>query len=374
MKYYLIAGEASGDLHGANLIQEIKKIDPSAKFRGWGGDKMVENGAELVVHYKKMAFMGLTEVLKNLRTINKFLAQCKDDIIQYRPDKIIFIDYPGFNLKIAKFARQKNFQTHYYISPKLWAWNTKRVFKIKANIDQMLVIFPFEVEFYKQYNIDVKYVGNPLLDELSSWNNTLSKTNVSKIKNTFNRPIISLLPGSRKQEIIAHSQILSQLASIYPAYQFVLAGAPGIENSFYENLMINKDVPIIFNNTYALVKASEISIVASGTASLEVALLKTPQVVVYKTSELFYQVGKRLVKVKFISLVNLILQKSAVPEIIQKEFQLKRIKKELDMLIHSAHKRKSVENDYAKLHEILGNPGASTRAAKEIVNFGNIYV
>ena len=185
MKYYLIAGEASGDLHGANLIQEIKKIDPSAKFRGWGGDKMVENGAELVVHYKKMAFMGLTEVLKNLRTIDKFLAKCKDDIIQYRPDKIIFIDYPGFNLKIAKFARQKNFQTHYYISPKLWAWNTKRVFKIKANIDQMLVIFPFEVEFYKQYNIDVKYVGNPLLDELSSWNNTLSKTNVSKIKKTL---------------------------------------------------------------------------------------------------------------------------------------------------------------------------------------------
>ncbi|MEC8738829.1 MAG: lipid-A-disaccharide synthase [Bacteroidota bacterium] len=370
MKYYLIAGEASGDLHGANLIKEIKIQDPEAEFRAWGGDKMRNSGATLAQHYKDLAFMGLVDVLKNLKTIKKFLKLCKKDIALYRPDKIIFIDYPGFNLRIAEYAYHQKIETHYFISPKLWAWNTNRIKKIKKYIKQMLVIFPFEESFYAQYNYPVKYVGHPLHDELSNWRNTKGEAAAKKLQNQYNKPIIGLLPGSRKQEIVAHSKLLCRLAELYPSYQFVVAGAPSIDLSFYQKNCLSKKVPIIYDETYALIQASKVCIVASGTASLETALLKTPQLVIYKTNDLSYQVGKKLIKVKFLSLVNLILNKKAVPEIIQYKFQLRNLKKQLDLLLHSRPIQKQTEIDYQNLQNILGDTGASKRAAQEIVTFG----
>lgn len=359
MKYYLIAGEASGDMHGANLMRAIKEKDTHAEFRFWGGDKMAQiPNAVQVEHYKNTAFMGFVEVLKHLRTIFKFIKQCKADIQNYQPDIVIFIDYPGFNLRIAKFVKEIGIKTVYYISPQVWAWKENRVKKIKQYIDKMLVILPFEKDFYKKWNYDVTYVGHPLLDEITDRDYTL---NIKKEK-----PIIALLPGSRKQEI---EKILPELLKVvkhFKEYQFVVAGLSHIEDSVYKNLIGNKDVFLVKNNTYGLLQHSHAAIVASGTATLETALFGVPLFVAYKGNLLSYYIGRLLVKIKFISLVNLIFNEQVVTELIQNDLNELYLKKELQNIL-TGNNREQMKLKFQDLKHKLGDSGASNRATQEII-------
>ncbi|MCB9227032.1 MAG: lipid-A-disaccharide synthase [Chitinophagales bacterium] len=363
MKYYLIAGEASGDMHGANLMLAIKQQDTTAEFRFWGGDKMAQiPNATQVEHYKNTAFMGFVEVLKHLRTIFKFIKQCKEDIQNYQPDVVIFIDYPGFNLRIAKFVKEIGIKTVYYISPQVWAWKENRVKKIKQYIDKMLVILPFEKDFYKKWNYNVVYVGHPLLDEISDRKYPL---NIQKEK-----PIIALLPGSRKQEI---EKILPEFLSVvnqFKAYQFVVAGLSHIEDEVYTNLIGNKNVIVVKNNTYGILQQSHAAIVASGTATLETALFGVPLFVGYKGNFLSYYIGRMLVKIKFISLVNLIFNEQVVTELIQNDLNKENIEKELKNIL-SNPKREQMIAKFQLLRQKLGNKGASTVAATEILSLIN---
>ncbi|WP_336067343.1 lipid-A-disaccharide synthase [Mesoflavibacter sp. CH_XMU1404-2] len=362
MKYYIISGEASGDLHGSNLMKSLQKVDANADFRFWGGDLMQTVGGTLVKHYKELAFMGFVEVVLNLRTIAKNLSFCKKDIENYKPDVIIFIDYPGFNLRIAKWAKAKGFKTHYYISPQIWAWKEGRIKDIKRDVDQMYVILPFEKDFYeKKHNFPVHFVGHPLIDAISN-RIQIDDSEFRKNHNLSDKPIIALLPGSRKQEITKMLSVMLSLVNDYEDYQFVIAGAPGQDYDFYKQFIKQDNVNFISNKTYDLLSLSTAALVTSGTATLETALFKVPQVVCYKGSWISYQIGKRVVNLDFISLVNLILEKEAVTELIQNDFNKKRLKKELDLILDE-YERTKFFIDYYDLEKKLGGKGASLKTA-----------
>lgn len=362
MKYYIISGEASGDLHGSNLMKSLQKVDVNTDFRFWGGDLMETVGGTLVKHYKELAFMGFVEVVMNLRTIAKNLSFCKKDIENYNPDVIIFIDYPGFNLRIAKWAKTKGFKTHYYISPQIWAWKEGRIKDIKRDVDQMYVILPFEKDFYeKKHNFPVHFVGHPLIDAISN-RTQIDDSEFRKTHHLSDKPIIALLPGSRKQEITKMLSVMLNLVNDYEDYQFVIAGAPGQDYDFYKQFIKQDNVNFISNKTYDLLSLSTAALVTSGTATLETALFKVPQVVCYKGSWISYQIGKRVVNLDFISLVNLILEKEAVTELIQNDFNKKRLKKELDLILDE-YERTKFFIDYYDLEKKLGGKGASLKTA-----------
>ena len=365
MKYYLIAGEASGDLHGANLMKALKQEDANAEFRYFGGDKMQAEGGALVKHYADMAFMGFTEVLLNLRTILKNLKTCKADVLAYRPDVLVLIDFPGFNLKIAEFAKEHGIKVCYYISPKVWAWNQKRVLKIKRIVDHMFCILPFEVDFYKDWGMKVDYVGNPLLDEIASF----SPNDAFKAKNNLNeQPIIALLPGSRKQEIERLLPVMLSVMDEFKNYQFVIAAAPTFAAKYYHQFIGKKKVTLVFSQTYDLLYQAHAAIVASGTATLETALFKVPQVVVYKGGAISIAIARLLVKIRFISLVNLIVDRKIVTELIQEDCSKEKVTSELKMIV-SGEEREQMLADYEDLHQLMGTAGASERTAKLIMEY-----
>jgi len=368
MKYYIIAGEASGDLHASNLMKELKKLDDKPEFRCWGGDLMQQQGAHLVKHYRDLAFMGFAEVIANLRTILGNIKFCKQDILQYQPDALILVDYPGFNLRIAEFAKKEGFKVFYYISPQVWAWKKSRVFKIRKFVDKMFVILPFEEEFYGRYNYKVEFVGHPLLDAIESTDDTESET-FRKQNHLDDKPIIALLPGSRKQEISKMLSVMLAIVKDFPTYQFVVAGAPSQERSFYEQFIGSSRVHLVESQTYRLLQNAEAALVTSGTATLETALFEVPEVVCYKGSTISYQIAKRVIDrsiIKYISLVNLIMDKEVVKELIQSDFNAKNLGKELQKITHDIAHRNRILKDYKILKEKLGGGGASHKTAIQI--------
>jgi lipid-A-disaccharide synthase len=366
MKYYLIAGEASGDLQASYLVKELAIADTNADFRCFGGDLMQERGATIVKHYKELAFMGVEDVIMNIRTIFKNIAFCKEDIKQYNPDVLILVDYPGFNMKIAKWAKKNGIKVFYYISPKIWAWNQKRVHKIKKIVDKMFVILPFEKEFYARFNYPVDFVGHPLLDIIADKPKIDFET-FCKQHNLPKKPIIALLPGSRKQEISAMLALMLTVVDKFPDYQFIIAGAPSQPLEFYKQF-INKDVTLIENKTYDLLQQATSALVVSGTATLETALFKVPQVVCYKTGWLFFNLGKMVVKIKFISLVNLIMGKETVRELVQSDLTESNLIEELNK-ITTGNSRKTMLSEYEIMHQKLGGKGASKKAADLIIGY-----
>jgi lipid-A-disaccharide synthase len=421
MKYYIIAGEASGDLHGSNLIKELKKLDPSTSVRCWGGDLMAAAGGDLVRHYKDLAFMGFAEVLMNLRTIFRNLDFCKQDILQYRPDALILIDYPGFNMRIAKWARGQGFRIIYYISPQVWAWKEGRVRQIRETVDKMLVILPFETAFYQKWNYNVEYVGHPLvevIDRFRADHSSPAPTDLtvspaptaatpssatppasatppsspsfphspapiparpdhsaiaSDIGRSLERPLIALLPGSRKQEILKKLPVMLEVSRFFPDLQFVVAQAPGQESAFYDSLLAPyPNVSSVCNQTYALLLQAQAACVTSGTATLETALFGVPEIVCYKGSTISYQIARRLIRVKYISLVNLIMDKLVVKELIQDDLTPENLRRELDDLLHNDNRRRQLQEDYRALKELLSKGGhASANAAVSILRFMN---
>jgi lipid-A-disaccharide synthase len=367
MKYYIIAGEASGDLHGANLMKALYKEDPSAEIRFWGGDLMKNVGGTLVKHYRDLAFMGFVEVLFHLKTILNNIKIAKNDIVNFNPDVIIFIDYPGFNLRIAKWAKPLGFKTHYYISPQIWAWKENRITDIKRDIDKMYVILPFEKEFYQEkHHFPVEFVGHPLIDAIH--NQPLIDEVVFRKENQLNgKPIIAILPGSRKQEITKMLSVMLSVVDDFPNYQFVIAGAPSQEYSFYESFISHQNIKFVSNKTYDLLRVANAALVTSGTATLETTLFKVPEVVCYKGSWASYQIAKRIITLKYISLVNLIMDEEVVTELIQEDCSKKRISEELKKLLEPNY-RKTLLDKYTMLEEKLGGIGASQKTAKLIVS------
>ncbi|TDD76336.1 lipid-A-disaccharide synthase [Flavobacterium caseinilyticum] len=367
MKYYIIAGEASGDLHGSNLMKELYKKDPAADIRFWGGDLMKNVGGTLVKHYRDLAFMGFIEVIFNLKTILKNIKTCKKDILGFQPDVLIFIDYPGFNLRIAKWAKALGMKTHYYISPQIWAWKESRITDIKRDIDKMYVILPFEKEFYEvKHNYPVEFVGHPLIDAID--NQTAVDPILFRKENQLNeKPIIAILPGSRKQEITKMLSVMLSVVNDFPDYQFVIAGAPSQEFSFYQNFITQENIKFISNKTYDLLRNATAALVTSGTATLETALFKVPEVVCYKGSWASYQIAKRIITLKYISLVNLIMDEEVVTELIQEECTTKRIRQELQKILESNHRDTLLEK-YALLEQKLGGKGASKKTAEFIIS------
>lgn len=369
MKYYLISGEASGDLHGSNLIKALHAQDTHAHIRCWGGDKMEAAGATLVKHYRELAFMGFVEVLKNISTILKNLSFCKEDILQFQPDVLVLIDYPGFNLRIAKWAKEKNIKVIYYISPQVWAWKENRVKMMKQCIDQMLVILPFEKEYYRnKWNWQVEYVGHPLVQEIE---NGQWKVENEKWKMKSEKPVIAVLPGSRKQEILKKLPVMLEVSKAFPDYEFVVAKAPGLEDAFYESLIKQyHNVSSVSNQTYALLQQSTAAMVTSGTATLETALFGVPEVVCYKGNEISYRIAKRLINIKYISLVNLIMDKEVVKELIQHEMNAEQLTAELKKILPGSAAREQMLKDYQQLKELLSAGGnASAKAASLIFGF-----
>lgn len=362
MKYYIIAGEASGDLHASNLVKYLAKADNSAQIRGWGGDLMQASGVTVVKHIKDLAFMGFSEVLLNLRTILGNISFCKKDILGWGPDVLILIDYPGFNLRIAKWAKKYNIKVVYYISPQIWAWHESRVHQIKKNVDLMLVILPFEQDFYNKYQFPVTFVGHPLLDVVPEKLHTEDKTN-------GNIKTIALLPGSRQQEIKRMLPVMLNVTKNFPSYHFAIACAPAINDSFYDEFLTNyPDVERFRGKTYSLLQNAFAALVTSGTATLETALIGVPQVVCYKGEKLSYLLARKLIKIKYISLVNLIMDREVVTELIQDEMNEVRLTQELTKILQS-DKQLQLTQIYTELRKKLGNAGASERAAKAIFDF-----
>ena len=384
MKYYIIAGEASGDLHGSNLIKALLEEDPDANIHAWGGDMMEQAGATLRKHYRELAFMGFIEVVKNLKTILSNISFCKKDIEAFQPDVIIFIDYPGFNLRIAKWAKSLNIKTFYYISPQIWAWHTSRVHGIKKTIDRMFCILPFEKDFYKKYDYDVDYVGHPLLDviDIVRPSNKFDGTNERHPSNEFdgtsaNVPsksfdgnvakTIVLMPGSRRQEIEKMLPIMLSVAPYFPDYQFIIAAASSHQLSYYQKFTKNTEgVKIIQNDTYSLLKNATAALVKSGTSTLETALFDVPQVVCYKGSTISFAIAKQVIKVKYISLVNLIADKMIVKELIQSDLTTENLVRELQQVIDN---QDIIKKNYEILRGALGDSGASARTAKLMVGY-----
>lgn len=364
MKYYIIAGEASGDLHGSNLIKEIKKLDANANIRCWGGDKMEAAGATLVRHYKDLAFMGFVEVIKNLPVILKNFKFCKEDIQNFQPDAVILINYSAFNLRIAKWTHQKKYKTIFYISPQVWAWKESRVKTIKKYIDKMIVILPFEKEFFKKWDYDVEYVGHPLVNVVENF----QKEHAS-IKQSSN--IVALLPGSRRQEIATKLPVMLEASKNFPEYSFIVAKAPSVEDEFYESfLSAFNNVKVVADDTYSLLMKARAALVTSGTATLETALFGVPEIVCYKAGPISYQIARRLVKLKYICLVNLIMNKEVVKELIQDDLTPQNITRELKQILFDTLKRERIQFDYNQLKKLLSEGGnASANAAKSIYNF-----
>jgi lipid-A-disaccharide synthase len=370
MKYYLIAGEASGDLHASNLIRSISKTDPEARFRCFGGDLMKEAGAVLHLHYREMAMMGMVEVLKKYPVIRKHKNECRRDILDYKPDVLILVDYSGFNLPMARFASNHNIKVIYYISPKLWAWAQWRVKSVKRYVQKMFVILPFERNFYAKHDVDAEYYGNPVVDSIDAYEKNNSSLNFRSENKLGDKPIVALLAGSRKQEI---SDLLPEMLAVvarFPGHQFVIAGAPSIQPEYYEQMIAGENVKIVYNQTYTLLKHAVAAVVTSGTATLETALLNIPEVVVYKTNPITFFVGSFLVDIKFFSLVNLILDKEAVKELLQDNLS-RDIRKELDKLLFDMDYRNNMLQEYQHLRKILGNPGVADHVAQRIVEIVN---
>ncbi|WP_435623518.1 lipid-A-disaccharide synthase [Flagellimonas sp.] len=367
MKYYIIAGEASGDLHGSNLIKALKKEDASAQIRCWGGDLMQKAGGELAKHYKDMAFMGFLEVVKNIPTIFKNIKFCKEDIQKFKPDLVVFIDFSGFNLRIAKWAKLQGFSTNYYISPQIWASREGRIKKIKRDIDHMYVILPFEKDFYeKKHGYPVNFVGHPLIDAIA---NTSIEDETTFRKNNhldMEKPIVALLPGSRKQEVQKMLSIMLSVQKKHTDYQFVIAGAPSLPNEFYSTFTENNQVGFVSNQTYTLLTYAHAALVTSGTATLETALFNVPQVVCYKGNWISYQIAKSIITLDYISLVNLIMGKEVVKELIQGALTTQNLDVELNKILVGPE-RERILSDYALLKQKLGGEGASQKAAQLLI-------
>ena len=365
MKYYIIAGEASGDLHGSYLVKHLIKIDANAKIRAWGGDLMEAQGASLAMHYKEIAVMGFIDVLKKLPQIFKNISFCKKDLLEFKPDAVIFIDFSGFNLRIAPWAKENGFATHYYIAPQVWASRPKRVEKIKSSVDHLYVTLPFEPDFYKKHHYSPTFVGHPLLDPISDLKapeeNWLTKQNLA-----LEKPIIALLPGSRKGEIKAVLPLMIKACNLFKDQQFVLAAAPNISRKMYTDIIGDASVKIVQGQTYALLQHAKAALVTSGTATLETALIGVPQIVCYKTQWLTYWIAKKIITLPYISLVNLILDKEAVPELIQNNLNVKNLKTHLNKILQGAERENQLEN-YQILKQKLGAGGAAERTAAAIV-------
>lgn len=362
MKYYIIAGEASGDLHGSNLLREIKLLDANAEFRCWGGDLMNAQGAEIVKHINQLAFMGFAEVLMNIRTIIGNIRYCKKDIITYQPDVLVLIDYPGFNLRIAEFAKKNRIKVVYYISPQLWAWKQSRVKIIQQYVDKMIVILPFEKDFYKKHNYNADFVGHPLLDAIE---NNIKGDDKIQTQND-SRPIIAILPGSRKQEVKKMLPVMAQVVDKFIDYRFIIAGVPSLNQNYYQKLTSNRKIEIVYSATYELLSKAKAALVTSGTATLETALFEVPEVVCYKGNYISYRIARSVIKIKYISLVNLIMDQEIVKELIQQDFTVDNLAKELTNLLDSAYSNKLKES-FNTLKLKLGGKGASLKAAKIIV-------
>ena len=368
MKYYLIVGEASGDLHASNLMKALQKEDLQADFRFWGGDKMAAVGGQLVKHYRDLAFMGIIEVLKNLPTIKRNFKSCKEDILNYEPDVLILIDYSGFNLRMAKWAKQQGLKVFYYIAPQVWASRSDRAKEIKQYVDQLFATLPFEPAFYKKYGMSINFVGHPLLDVVNHYSFNSSFLSEHHI----NRPIIALLPGSRKQEINKVLEVLLSIVGFFKDYQFIIAAAPAIPLSFYKDIIgktaSSSSIKLISGSTYDILKNAKAAIVTSGTATLETALLNVPQVVCYKGNWLSYQIAKRFIKVPYISLVNLIVDKELVKELIQHDLTVAHVRQELELLLDE-ERASSIKEGYHAIRMALGEQGASERTAELMVRY-----
>ncbi len=369
MKYYIIAGEASGDLHGSNLVKALKVADTDAVIRGWGGNLMEAEGATVVKNYRETAFMGAFEIIAHARTIANNLKFCKNDIIEFKPDVVVLIDYPGFNLRIARFAKTNGFKVYYYISPKVWIWKEGRVKTIKKFVDKMFVIFPFEKAFYAKHNYEVDYAGNPLIDAIEERKQTMcSREEFIRKNNLTEQPIIALLPGSRKQEISQLLPIITGITSRFTGYQFVIACTSSFEVSFYQKHMANSQCKLVFNQTYELLNNSTAAVVASGTATLETALFNIPQVVVYRISNATYIIGKPFFPIKYFSLVNIIMDEVVVKELMQ--YNLDRdIVAELGKILYECDYREKMLTKYSELLEKCGGSGASKRIGELMVNY-----
>jgi lipid-A-disaccharide synthase len=364
MKYYIIAGEASGDLHGSNLIKELVKQDARSELRCWGGDLMENEGANVVKHYRELAFMGFTEVIKNLPTILKNISFCKKDIETFQPDAIILIDYPGFNLRIAKWAKLKGFKIIYYISPQIWAWKENRIHNIKKCVDKMLVILPFEKSFYGKWNYPVDYVGHPLVEVIDNFIDNYKKNKSEWV----HHKTIALLPGSRKQEILQKLPIMLEVTKHFKEYQFIVAKAPSVDDSFYASILDDfENVSTVSNNTYELLYHSSAALVTSGTATLETALFGVPEIICYKGGNISYQIAKRLIKIKFIGLVNLIMNKEVVKELIQHELNKENLIHELQLLLHDDNRKNQITEDYKQLKSLLSKGGQASKNAVSII-------
>ncbi|MGB3182620.1 MAG: lipid-A-disaccharide synthase [Cyclobacteriaceae bacterium] len=364
MKYYIIAGERSGDLHGGALIHYILERDPEANIRGWGGDDMRSAGMDLQKHYRETAFMGFLEVVKNLKRIRRFLRECKEDISGFAPDAIILIDYPGFNLRIAAYAKSLNIPVHYYISPKVWAWNRKRAHKIRKLVDHLYVIFPFEVSFFKEYNVEAIYVGNPLVQEVDGYLASHGET----MPQVREHPIIAVLPGSRHQEVKSMLQIMLQVADVMPSCRFVVAAVSNLPAELYSSAVNHSSVEVLTDKAYQILGQADAAIVTSGTATLETALFEVPQVVGYKTSKLTYFLAKKLIKIRFISLVNIVADRKVVTELIQDDLTAQNIQKELSALTGNTPERQEMIAGYKEIKRLLGKKNAPLEAAEHIVN------
>jgi lipid-A-disaccharide synthase len=363
MKYYLIAGERSGDLHAANLMHSLKRLDPQAEFRGMGGDYMVKEGLSSAVHYNELAVMGFVEVVMGFRKVLKTFSLIKKDLLAFRPNALILVDYGGFNMKVAKFAKAKGIAVHYYIPPKVWAWNQKRAYTLKRNVDQLYSILPFEKDFFKRFDWDIHYVGNPLLDEIAKF----KPHDFFHQKNEISyNPIIALLPGSRKQEVEKMLDVMIEIVPQYQHTQFIIAGVRNLDSSIYQKADA-AGIKVIYDQTYDLLHHANAAIVTSGTATLETALFRVPQVVVYKTSSISYHIAKHLIRVPFISLVNLIAEKEVVRELIQEDYSVAKVKSELNALLGYADRKREILEGYAEVREKLGEGKASDQTAQLIV-------
>lgn len=370
MKYYIVAGEASGDLHGSNLMKALRQRDPEADFRCWGGDLMEAAGGDLIKHYRDCAFMGFLEVALHLRQILNNIKICEIDILMYEPDVIILIDYPGFNLRIAEFAHDNGIKVIYYISPQIWAWKKNRIHTIKKYVDEMIVILPFEKEFYEQHQVPVHFVGHPLLDAIDTDIRNSKEVQEFRQRNHLSeKEIIAILPGSRKQELVKMLPTMLEVADLYPQYQFVISGVNWLPESLYDKYLKNRNYQIVFNQTYPLILNAKAALVTSGTATLETALLGTPQVVCYRGSAVSYVIAKHLIKgISYISLVNLILDKPCVTELIQYDMNPQRLAEEFEKITFNTGNISRMKSDYAELHRILADSHASANAAEVIVN------
>ncbi len=371
-RYYIIAGESSGDMHAANLMKRIKTHDAHASFRFWGGDRMMAESGEPVKHIRELSFMGFWEVACNLKTILHNIKFCKEDILSYLPDALILVDYPGFNLRLADFAKSQGIPVVYYISPQVWAWKQSRVKRIKRVVDKLLVILPFEKAFYMRLNMDVVFPGHPLLDEVVPLRESVDHAAFKKQNHLPDKPIVALLPGSRKQEISRMLTEMTAIAPLFNDYQFVVAAVSSQDKSLYKNVNQRDNVSVVFDRTYSLLANARAALVASGTATLETALFGVPQAVCYKANTVSYFIARQLIKVKYISLVNLIMDKTVLKEMIQKDFSQKAMRDELDRLLHDENYRRKMKEAYQDLENMLGGPGASDNAARIVTRFVGI--